>query len=54
MDLCGYRSEWRNDVILFSEYGLRSEYYRPFNDPLVHSTARPLRQESLYIYCGFP
>jgi NTE family protein len=30
-DLGGFRSEWRNDIILFSEYGLRSEYYHPFN-----------------------
>jgi NTE family protein len=31
----GYRSEFRNDIILFSEYGLRSEYYHPFT-PLTH------------------
>jgi NTE family protein len=30
LDLGGYRSEWRNDISLFSEYGLRSEYYHPF------------------------
>lgn len=30
MDLGGFRSEWRNDIILFNEYGLRSEYYHPF------------------------
>jgi NTE family protein len=29
-DIGGFRSEWRNDIILFSEYGLRSEYYHPF------------------------
>jgi NTE family protein len=34
-DIGGFRSEWRNDVILFSEYGLRSEYYHPFT-PLTH------------------
>jgi NTE family protein len=31
----GYRSEFRNDIILFSEYGLRSEYYHPFT-PTTH------------------
>ena len=38
LDIGGFRSEWRNDVILFSDYGLRSEYYHPFTpaDPLVH------------------
>ncbi len=37
-DIGGFRSEWRNDIILFSEYGLNSEYYHPFTplDPLVH------------------
>ena len=30
LDIGGYRSEWRTDIILFSEYGLRSEYYHPF------------------------
>jgi NTE family protein len=34
-DFGGFRSEWRNDIILFSEYGLRSEYYHPFT-PLTH------------------
>ena len=29
-DLGGFRSELRNDIILFSQYGIRSEYYRPF------------------------
>ena len=29
-DLGGYRSQLRTDIILFSEYGLRSEYYHPF------------------------
>jgi len=29
-DLGGFRSEWRNDIILFSEYGLTSEYFHPF------------------------
>ncbi len=30
LDVGGFRSEWRNDFILFSEYGLKSEYYHPF------------------------
>jgi NTE family protein len=29
-DVGGFRSEWRNDIILLSQYGLRSEYYHPF------------------------
>lgn len=31
MNFGGYRSELRNDVILGSQYGLSSEYYRPFD-----------------------
>jgi NTE family protein len=34
-DVGSFRSEWRNDIMLFSEYGLRSEYYHPFT-PLSH------------------
>ena len=34
-DIGGFRSEWRNDFILFSQYGARSEYYHPFT-PLTH------------------
>ncbi len=30
LDVGGFRSEWRNDIVLFSEYGVRSEYYHPF------------------------
>lgn len=30
LDVGGFRSELRNDIILFSEYGLHSEYYHPF------------------------
>jgi NTE family protein len=30
MDLGSFRSEWRNDFIIGSTYGLRSEYYHPF------------------------
>jgi NTE family protein len=29
LDVGGFRSELRNDIILFSDYGLRSEYYHP-------------------------
>jgi len=35
LDIGGYRSEWRTDIILFSEYGLKSEYYHPFT-PTTH------------------
>src|SRR5262249_12128495 len=31
MDFGGYRRELRTDVILGSQYGLTSEYYRPFS-----------------------
>jgi NTE family protein len=31
LDVGGFRSEWRNDIILFSKYGLTSEYYHPFS-----------------------
>ncbi len=40
MDFGGYRSELRNDFILFSQYGLRSEYYHPFT-PLTHWFVAP-------------
>lgn len=30
MDIGGFRSEWRNDIILGYDYGLRSEYFHPF------------------------
>ena len=29
MDIGGFRSEWRNDIILGNEYGIRSEYFHP-------------------------
>jgi len=35
LDIGGFRSEWRTDIILFSQYGLRSEYYHPFT-PTTH------------------
>ncbi len=40
LDVGGFRSEWRNDLILFSQYGLRSEYYHPFT-PLTHWFVAP-------------
>lgn len=30
LDIGGYRSEWRTDISLFTDYGVRSEYYHPF------------------------
>ena len=30
LDLGGFRSEWRNDITLGNEYGIRSQYFRPF------------------------
>jgi NTE family protein len=52
LDIGGYRSEWRNDIILFSEYGLKSEYYHPFT-PLTHWFIAPrglADNDPLYIY----
>jgi NTE family protein len=52
LDIGGYRSEWRNDIILFSEYGLKSEYYHPFT-PLTHWFVAPrglADNDPLYIY----
>jgi NTE family protein len=40
LDIGGFRSEWRNDIILFSEYGFRSEYYHPFT-PETHWFTAP-------------
>jgi NTE family protein len=40
LDIGGFRSEWRNDIILFSQYGLRSEYYHPFT-PKTHWFVAP-------------
>ncbi len=51
-DFGGFRSEWRNDIILFSEYGLRSEYYHPFT-PLTHWFVAPrilADNDPLYLY----
>ena len=40
LDVGGFRSEFRNDILLFSEYGLRSEYYHPFT-PKTHWFVAP-------------
>ena len=32
LDFGGYRKELRNDVIIGSQYGIHSQYYRPFSD----------------------
>ncbi len=34
LDVGSFGSEWRNDVKVGSEYGIRSEYYRPFGEKL--------------------
>jgi NTE family protein len=34
LDLGSFGSEWRNDVILGSEHGIKSEFYRPFGTSL--------------------
>ncbi len=51
-DIGGFRSEWRNDIILFSQYGLRSEYYHPFT-PTSHWFVAPrvlAYSDPLYFY----
>ena len=51
-DIGGYRSEWRNDIVLFSEYGLTSEYYHPFT-PQTHWFIAPRAladNDPVYIY----
>jgi len=51
-DLGGFRSEWRNDIILFSQYGLNSEYYHPFT-PQTHWFIAPRAMadnDPLYLY----
>ena len=52
LDVGGFRSEWRNDIVLFSEYGVRSEYYHPFT-PLTHWFVAPrglADSDPFYIY----
>jgi NTE family protein len=34
LDVGSFGSEWRNDIKVGSEYGVRSEYYRPFGQKL--------------------
>ena len=51
-DIGGFRSEWRNDIVLFSDYGLNSEYYHPFT-PLTHWFIAPrglADNNPLYLY----
>jgi NTE family protein len=51
-DVGGFRSEFRNDIILFSEYGLRSEYYHPFT-PLTRWFIAPrgfVENQPFYLY----
>jgi NTE family protein len=52
LDVGGFRSEWRTDFILFSEYGLKSEYYHPFT-PFSHWFVAPralIDNNPLYLY----
>jgi NTE family protein len=52
LDVGGFRSEWRNDFILFSQYGIRSEYYHPFT-PTTHWFIAPrglAENDPFYIY----
>ena len=51
-DIGGFRSEWRNDIVLFSDYGLNSEYYHPFT-PQTHWFIAPrvlADNNPLYLY----
>jgi NTE family protein len=51
-DVGGFRSEWRNDFILFSKYGATSEYYHPFT-PETHWFVAPrglATNEPFYLY----
>ena len=52
LDIGSFRSEWRNDIILFSQYELRSEYYHPFT-PLTHWFVAPrglAEDDPFYLY----
>jgi NTE family protein len=52
LDVGGFRSELRTDVILFSEYGVRTEYYHPLT-PLSHWFVAPralVDSDPFYIY----
>lgn len=35
LDVGGFGSEWRNDIILGSEYGVKSEFFRPLGEDLL-------------------
>ncbi len=50
LDFGGFRSEWRSDVILFSQYGLRSEYYHPFTPATSWFVAPRIDLEDLPLY----
>ena len=52
LDFGGFRSEWRTDFVLFSDYGLNSEYYHPFT-PFTHWFVAPrvlADNNPLYLY----
>jgi NTE family protein len=52
LDIGGFRSEWRTDVILFSQYGVKSEYYHPFT-PQTHWFVAPrmlAENDPFYLY----
>jgi NTE family protein len=52
LDIGGFRSEWRTDIILFSQYGLKSEYYHPFT-PFTHWFVAPrglAENDPFYLY----
>jgi NTE family protein len=52
LDVGGFRSEWRNDFMVFSEYALRSEYFHPLT-PTTSWFVAPrieLGDSPLYIY----
>ena len=52
LDFGGFRSEWRTDFVLFSDYGLNSEYYHPFT-PSTHWFVAPrilADNNPLYLY----
>ena len=52
LDFGGFRSEWRTDFVLFSDYGLNSEYYHPVT-PFSHWFVAPrvlADNNPLYLY----
>lgn len=52
LDVGGFRSEFRNDISLFSQYFLRSEYFHPFT-PLTHWFVAPrglVENDPFYLY----